>query len=99
VYLQAHLGQLIRGYQAYFDTGDKACRMTLWTDKDDPNTLLNEQQAAGSKSQLFLSIPEKREAEIEAMEKDVHNFRRRGLVVKELRYENGVETEVDCENI
>jgi precorrin-6B methylase 2 len=99
VYLQAHLGQLIRGYQAYFDTGDKACRMTLWTDKDDPNTLLNEQQAAGSKSQLFLSIPEKREAEIEAMEKDVHNFRRRGLVVKELRYENGVETELDCENI
>jgi SAM-dependent methyltransferase len=97
VYLQAHLGELIRGYQAYFDTGDKACRMTLWTDKEDPNTLLNEQQAAGSKSQLFLSIPEKREAEIEAMEKDVHNFRRRGLVVKELRYENGVETETDCE--
>jgi SAM-dependent methyltransferase len=95
LYLQLRLGQLIEGYQVYFPTGEAASRMALWTDKEDPNTIINEQQAMGSKSQLFLSLPEKQEAEIQSMRGDVHNYLRRGMVVRALTYENGVEGETD----
>lgn len=95
VYLQNTLGELIEGYNVYFEDGTKAARMALWTDKGDPTVLLSEQQAVGSVNKLFLSLTEKQEAEVKEMRSDIHNFLRRGMTARYLTYENGQEGETD----
>ncbi len=93
VYLQNALGALIEGYNIYFEDGTKAARMALWTHRLDSTVLLSEQQAVGSKNKLFLSLTEKREAEVRSMRSDIHNFLRRGMTVRAMTYENGQEGE------
>ena len=69
--------------------------MAIWTDKGDPTVLLSEQQAVGSVNKLFLSLTEKREAEVKEMRSDIHNFLRRGMTARSMTYENGQEGETD----
>ncbi len=95
VYLQNTLGELVEGYNIRFEDGTWAARMGLWTHRLDPSLLLSEQQAAGSRNKLFLSLTEKREAEIRAMRGDIHQFLRRGMEVRAMTYENGREGETD----
>ncbi len=95
VYLQNALGGLIEGYNVYFKDGGKATRVALWTDRLDPKTILSEQHIASGTNKLFLSLPEKQEAEIRSMRNDVHNFLRRGMTVRAITYQDGQEGETD----